>query len=411
MICPHCKAPDVSGRFCPKCGQPLTEKRRWTDYMTKENVVIFAIGLLVALFLFILINQIGPKHDRSPQNVVVTNQDRPESERVKKSRNAAILKADPQSPQDHIVGAWQHYATSVTIDKIGKNQYRWISGLNTYLISFKDDLYEVTADDENFYYFSLRNNDELTLSKSQRKDGAAVKNPAFDEEYTLVRLGLDGRPAAGSGVNKDAFHIIGKTYGQLAGEFGPGTLTVIGGDQYVVFRGDGGNFSVRFQGATVPLNMETADWRVVPLSHNNGDSAPKNHDTEAPKPAPATPTPAPAPPKPPEKEEEKEEPIEIPNPATFPSAYAVATGAVWADIGFLINDCPPSLSVERLGKYLGVAFETGNAPGMAGGYSFYGADQGYFAATYNINDHQYKISGYGKTLVRGKTTIFIEMIA
>lgn len=43
-------------------------------------------------------------------------------------------------------------------------------------------------------------------------------------------------------VNGDAFNIVGKTYAELAGTYGPGSLSVIGDDQYIVFRGEGGNF-------------------------------------------------------------------------------------------------------------------------------------------------------------------------
>lgn len=410
MICPHCQAPDVSGQYCPKCGKPLHAQRGLARYLTKNNAVLFGLGLLTALCLFILITLIVPKPDRTPQNVVVTNQDRPESERVKKSRNVPAMKADPALAQDGIVGAWQHYATGATIDKIGKDQYRWISGLRTYLIAFTGDAYEVTADDQNFYYFTLADNDELTLLRAQTKKGGAIKSPEFEEGYLLVRLGLDGRPATDSGVNKDAFDIIGKTYGQLAGRFGPGSLTVIGGDQYVIFRADGGNFAVHFQGATVPLAMESPDWRFLPLANLKPEGVDAEHaDGKAAETAPQIPQAQE--PRPKESEPEEEEPIEIPNPATFPSAYAVATGVVWADIGFVINDCPPRLSLDRLAKYLDVTFETGAAPAATGDFTFYGAKDGYFAATYTSGNHRYKISGYGKTLVRGKSTIFIEMIA
>ena len=104
--------------------------------------------------------------------------------------------------------------------------------------------------------------------------------------------------------------------------------------------------------------------------------------------------------------------VEIPDMPTFPSNTAVATGVVWADLGFVIKNAPDSMSVTDLSAVLGIALEVGDAPANASGFNFYGMDDGYFAGTYGINDHSYYISGYGKNaLSADKTILFIQQIS
>ena len=97
---------------------------------------------------------------------------------------------------------------------------------------------------------------------------------------------------------------------------------------------------------------------------------------------------------------------------TFPSTTAVATGVVWADLGFVIKNAPSTLSVEDLSAVLGIALEAGTAPANESGFAFYGMDEGYFAGTYAYGDHSFYISGYGNSaLAPDKTILFIQQIS
>ena len=252
-------------------------------------------------------------------------------------------------------------------------------------------------------------------------------------------------------VNGDAFNIVGKTYAELAGTYGPGSLSVIGDDQYIVFRGEGGNFAVQFQGETVPLSAQaqkdydltrllsgSQSYSVVPMSYDNttpvvdttpnGTTDPTTGDTTTGSTTDNTPTP-------PstttdgntttnngngssnsnsndDDEEETEYTVEIPDMPTFPSTSAVATGVVWADLGFVIKNAPDTLTVEDLSAVLGIALEVGTAPANESGFSFYGMDEGYFAGTYAYGDHSFYISGYGNSaLAPDKTILFIQQIS
>ena len=111
-------------------------------------------------------------------------------------------------------------------------------------------------------------------------------------------------------------------------------------------------------------------------------------------------------------EEETEYTVEIPDMPTFPSTSAVATGVVWADLGFVIKNAPDTLTVEDLSAVLGIALEVGTAPANESGFSFYGMDEGYFAGTYAYGDHSFYISGYGNSaLAPDKTILFIQQIS
>lgn len=55
---------------------------------------------------------------------------------------------------------------------------------------------------------------------------------------------------------------------------------------------------------------------------------------------------------------------------TFPSTSAVATGVVWADLDFVINNAD-TMTVEDLSAVLGIALEVGTAPANDSGFSFW----------------------------------------
>ena len=113
-----------------------------------------------------------------------------------------------------------------------------------------------------------------------------------------------------------------------------------------------------------------------------------------------------------DEEEETEYTVEIPDMPTFPSTTAVATGVVWADLGFVINNAPDTMTVEDLSAVLGIALEVGTAPANDSGFSFYGMDEGYFAGTYAYGDQSFYISGYGNSaLAPDKTILFIQQIS
>ena len=113
-----------------------------------------------------------------------------------------------------------------------------------------------------------------------------------------------------------------------------------------------------------------------------------------------------------DEDEDTEYTVEIPDMPTFPSTTAVATGVVWADLGFVIKNAPSTLSVEDLSAVLGIALEVGTAPANESGFAFYGMDEGYFAGTYAYGDHSFYISGYGNSaLAPDKTILFIQQIS
>ena len=293
----------------------------------------------------------------------------------------------------------------------------------------------------------LTDADHIQLASSSDSGGGLISNPIFESGYIAGRVGQDGTMAQSMSVNGDAFGIVGKTYAELAGTFGPGSLSVIGDNQYIIFRGDGGNFAVQFEGETVPLAAEphrdieltplragATTYSVTPLSSDNtspainsnpnGTSDPStggdtsgsgtsggsttNGGTTTPPPSTTTDNNTTTN----DEEEETEYTVEIPDMPTFPSTSAVATGVVWADLGFVINNAPDTMTVEDLSAVLGIALEVGTAPANDSGFSFYGMDEGYFAGTYAYGDHSFYISGYGNSaLAPDKTILFIQQIS
>lgn len=377
----------------------------------------------------------------------------PQTDPAEQVKNADTIAPDTSLAEDTIVGHWRHYNEGSVIEKIGTAQYRWTIGDKVYPLDFADNKYIYEDENGNTYIFVLTDADHIQLAASSDKSGGLITNPAFESNYIAGRVGQDGTMAESMSVNGDAFNIVGKTYAELAGTYGPGSLSVIGDDQYIVFRGEGGNFAVQFQGETVPLAADaqrdieltplrasTPGYSVTPLSYDNttpvvdsnpnGASDPTTGDTTTGSTTDNTPTP-------PstttdgntttnngngssssnsnsndDDEEETEYTVEIPDMPTFPSTSAVATGVVWADLGFVIKNAPDTLTVEDLSAVLGIALEVGTAPANDSGFSFYGMDEGYFAGTYAYGDHSFYISGYGNSaLAPDKTILFIQQIS
>ncbi len=416
-------------------------------HVSPRTVIIFLAGVCAALILGQLLSLLGGADHKEgvDRAVVVSTQQVPESENVKALRKAPVLEPDPKNPQDDVVGHWQRFSQGGVIEKVGDGKYRWLIGEGTFMVTAQDGGYQVTPDEENMYFFELKGHTELRLVKSHNSLNKAVRNPAFEENFSAVRIGIDGRPASRTRINDEVFDIVGKTYGQLAGRYGPGSLTVISGQQFVIFRGEGGNFAVSFAGDTVPLSagshIESLMPRPLPLLEGDAgasypllrlsqnDAHPADPATEGGKKPDNSQPPAsngdagntkPHTPQTPsgqnqntdasasENDEEKHV-LEVPNPATFPSTKAVATGVVWADLGFFVKNCPEEISLAHLSDILGLKFETGQNSGNSSGYSFYGASEGYFASNYTHNNKNYKISGYGKdALSRAGTIIFVE---
>lgn len=375
----------------------------------------------------------------------------PQTDPAEQVKNADTIAPDTSLAEDTIVGHWRHYNEGSVIEKIGTAQYRWTIGDKVYPLDFADNKYTYEDENGNTYIFVLTDADHIQLAASSDKSGGLITNPAFESNYIAGRVGQDGTMAESMSVNGDAFNIVGKTYAELAGTYGPGSLSVIGDDQYIVFRGEGGNFAVQFQGETVPLSAQAQkdydltpllsggqSYSVVPMSYDNttpvvdttpnGTSDPTTGDTTTGSTTDNTPTP-------PstttdgntttnngngssnsnsndDDEEETEYTVEIPDMPTFPSTSAVATGVVWADLGFVIKNAPDTLTVEDLSAVLGIALEVGTAPANESGFSFYGMDEGYFAGTYAYGDHSFYISGYGNSaLAPDKTILFIQQIS
>lgn len=379
----------------------------------------------------------------------------PQTDPAEQVKNADTIAPDTSLAEDTIVGHWRHYNEGSVIEKIGTAQYRWTIGDKVYPLDFADNKYTYEDENGNTYIFVLTDADHIQLAASSDKSGGLITNPAFESNYIAGRVGQDGTMAESMSVNGDAFNIVGKTYAELAGTYGPGSLSVIGDDQYIVFRGEGGNFAVQFQGETVPLSAQaqkdydltpllsgSQSYSVVPMSYDNttpvvdttpngttdpstgGDTTTGNGTTSTPPtvtvpPTTTTPTTPGNDSTPPtttttddDEDEDTEYTVEIPDMPTFPSTTAVATGVVWADLGFVIKNAPSTLSVEDLSAVLGIALEVGTAPANESGFAFYGMDEGYFAGTYAYGDHSFYISGYGNSaLAPDKTILFIQQIS
>lgn len=379
----------------------------------------------------------------------------PQTDPAEQVKNADTIAPDTSLAEDTIVGHWRHYNEGSVIEKIGTAQYRWTIGDKVYPLDFADNKYTYEDENGNTYIFVLTDADHIQLAASSDKSGGLITNPAFESNYIAGRVGQDGTMAQSMSVNGDAFNIVGKTYAELAGTFGPGSLSVIGDDQYIVFRGEGGNFAVQFQGETVPLSAQaqkdydltpllsgSQSYSVVPMSYDNttpvvdttpngtsdpstgGDTTTGDGTTSTPPTVTVPPTTT-TPTTPgndsttttttttdDDEDEDTEYTVEIPDMPTFPSTTAVATGVVWADLGFVIKNAPSTLSVEDLSAVLGIALEVGTAPANESGFAFYGMDEGYFAGTYAYGDHSFYISGYGNSaLAPDKTILFIQQIS
>lgn len=369
----------------------------------------------------------------------------PPADPTEQVKNADTIAPDTSLAEDTIVGHWRHYNTGSVIEKIGTARYRWTIGKQVYPLDFKDNVYVYEDENGNIYNFVLTDADHIQLASSSDASGGLITNPAFESGFIAGRVGQDGTMAKSMAVNGDAFNIIGKTYAELAGTYGPGALSVVGDDQYIVFRAEGGNFAVRFEGETVPLAAEakgdyelsplagTSNYSVVPLSYNNTTSTTpesnnngttdegttttppdnnNNNNTTTTPPVTTTTPPSSSADSNDDDDENTEYTVEIPDMPTFPSTTSVATGVVWADLGFVIKNAPDTMTVEDLSAVLGIALEVGTAPANESGFSFFGMDEGYFAGTYAYGDHSFYISGYGKSALEpDKTILFIQMIS
>lgn len=337
---------------------------------------------------------------------------------TEKIKNATTITPDKGIAEDAIVGHWRHYNTGSVIEKIGTARYRWTISGHPYQLKFKDNQYIYEDEKGNTYAFALVGADRIHLVSSADAHGGLISNPVFENGYIAGRVGQDGTMTKNLSVNTDVFDIVGKTYAELAGTYGPGSLSVIGDDQYLVFRAKNGNFAVQFTGDTVPLKQASTGYTVEKLTNttptNPEPITPSTPDTNDPPDhndgvmPPPTPN---APDSDEEDEKDKEFKVEIPDMPTFPSNSAVATGVLWVDLGLFINNAPDTMTVEDLSAVLGIALEVGSAPSNESGFAFYGMNDGYFAGTYGINDHTYYISGYGnQSLSADKTMIFIQLV-
>lgn len=393
-------------------------------------VIGIALAAVAAIYLFTDVFDTTPPEDPSAQ-----------------VKNADTIAPDTSLAEDTIVGHWRNYNTGSVIEKIGTGQYRWSIGNHAYPLEFQENKYIFEDENGNTYTFVLTDADHIQLAASSDANGGLITNPIFESGFIAGRVGQDGTMAKSMSVNADAFNIIGKTYAELAGTYGPGSLSVIGDDQYIVFRAEGGNFAVRFEGETVPLSAKESDgvqvdrlraagaalesdstYRVNRLtSTDSGVTYPTvddntTDDSSTPN-TPTTPTTPNTPTTPTtpstnddttttDEEEDTEYTVEIPDMPTFPSTTATATGVVWADLGFVVRNAPDTLSVEDLSAVLGIALEVGTAPANESGFNFFGMADGYFAGTYTSGDHTFNISGYGSAnLQPDKTILFIQQLS
>lgn len=367
-------------------------------------------------------------------------------------KNADTIAPDTSLAEDTIVGHWRNYNTGSVIEKIGTGKYRWRIGDKAYPLEFKENSYVFEDENGSTYTFVLTDADHIQLAASSDANGGLITNPIFESGFIAGRVGQDGTMAKSMSINADAFNIVGKTYAELAGTYGPGSLSVIGDDQYIVFRGEGGNFAVQFEGETVPLAADAAG--DVTVSRLAALGAPLESDSDGyhmsrltattSDPSVTYPTvddnttedgtgttdnggtttttpPAETTPTTPDTsttddstgdDEDTEYTVEIPDMPTFPSTSAVATGVVWADLGFVIKNAPDTMSVEDLSAVLGIALEVGTAPANESGFTFYGMSDGYFTGSYASGDHTYNISGYGNAnLDPSKTILFIQQLS
>lgn len=372
-------------------------------------------------------------------------------------KNADTIAPDTSLAEDTIVGHWRNYNTGSVIEKIGTGKYRWRIGDKAYPLEFKENQYIFKDENGSTYTFVLTDADHIQLAASSDANGGLITNPIFESGFIAGRVGQDGTMAKSMSINADAFNITGKTYAELAGTYGPGALSVIGDDQYIVFRGEGGNFAVQFEGDTVPLAADAAGDVTVsrlatlgaPLESDSdgylmsrltattsdpnvtyptvddnttedGTGTTDNGGTTTTTPPAETTPVTPTTPSVPDTssddstsdDEDTEYTVEIPDMPTFPSTSAVATGVVWADLGFVIKNAPDTMSVEDLSAVLGIALEVGTAPANESGFTFYGMSDGYFTGSYASGDHTYNISGYGNAnLDPSKTILFIQQLS
>ena len=148
----------------------------------------------------------------------------PQTDPAEQVKNADTIAPDTSLAEDTIVGHWRHYNEGSVIEKIGTAQYRWTIGDKVYPLDFADNKYTYEDENGNTYIFVLTDADHIQLAASSDKSGGLITNPAFESNYIAGRVGQDGTMAQSMSVNGDAFNIVGKTYAELAGTFGPGSL-------------------------------------------------------------------------------------------------------------------------------------------------------------------------------------------
>lgn len=420
MDCPHCGAENQEGFFCESCGgtikeAPGQEESLIFDRFSSKQVIAFLSGAIIMLLLFFILFMFfgGDRQKNAGQPVVVSQGEPPEDAETKALREAAVMEAE--APEDAIVGYYRYYIDGIKIDKIDRAAYRMDYEGDLYRLKFNETQYVLEKDKVN-YYFSLTPSSALRLDGADRPSGLEVKDPIFPAGFIASRVNKEGADSGDLAVNMDAFQIIGQTYGQLAGNYGPGALTVIGDNQFIIFNTSGGQFAVSFQGDTVPLSSQPAyrNFGIRPLAEMTGPVSPDNQeenssdetDGEGQDSSNGASMQTP--------ESVPQEPfqVEVPNMPTFPSSTAVASGVVWADLGYFIKNMPENISLSELSNIMGISFQTGSGSTWVNGYKIYGGAEGYFVANYGTDYGTFKVSGYGaNSLHRDKTTIFIERIA
>ena len=158
----------------------------------------------------------------------------PQVDPAEQVKNADTIAPDTSLAEDTIVGHWRHYNEGSVIEKIGTARYRWTIGDAVYQLDFADNQYTYEDENGNTYVFVLTDADHIQLASSSDSGGGLISNPIFESGYIAGRVGQDGTMAQSMSVNGDAFGIVGKTYAELAGTFGPGSLSVIGDNQYIM---------------------------------------------------------------------------------------------------------------------------------------------------------------------------------